>query len=117
MINEKTNKLYKYSYRPYYDRRERLWKVDFPDRPSEEGDLLYVAGEYACTCLYFPYNDSSTKDKDYSGHCHYFEGVIEALLGDPAGFTIDGFEEHYSPQEIELLSSIQKRLLPEPASE
>lgn len=111
MINEKTSKIYKYSNRPYYDRRGRRWKVDFPDRASEEGDLLYVAGEYAYSCLYFPYNDSATKGKEYSGHCHSFEGVIEALLNDPVGFTVEGFEEYYSSQEMELLAKIQKKLL------
>lgn len=111
MINEKTNELYRSSYRPYFDKQEKLWKIDFPERPSEEGDLLYVASEYAYSCLYFPYNDSSTKGKDYCGHCHSFEGVIEALLDDPSGFTIEDFEEYYSKQEMEFLSSIQKRLL------
>ena len=111
MLNKKVNEIYKCSYSPYFDRKEKIWKVDFPDRPSEEGDLLYVAGEYIYSCLYFPYNDSSTKGQDYCGHSHYFEGVIEALLGDPSGFTIEGFEEYYSEQELEFLSSIQKRLL------
>jgi hypothetical protein len=98
-------------YRPYFDWQEKLWKVDFPDRDSEEGDLLYVASEFAMTSLYYPYNTSETKGKKYSGHDHYFEGVIHALLDDPEGFTIEGFEEYYSEQERDLLSSIQQKLL------
>ena len=99
------------SYIPYYDEHGRCWRVDFPDRPSEEGDLLYVASEFARTGLYFPYNDSSTKEKDYNGHAHYFEGVLRALLDDPEGFSIEGFEEYYSLQEREMLTEVQEHLL------
>ena len=53
--------------RPHYDRRKRMWRVDFEDRDSEEGNLLYVAGEFAKTGLYFPYNDSETKGREYPG--------------------------------------------------
>jgi len=40
-----------------------------------------------------------------------FEGVIRALLDDPEGFSIEGFEEYYSLQEREMLSEVQERLL------
>lgn len=80
------------SFYPYYDRKRRIWCVEFTDRDAEKGDLLYVASEFARTGLYFPYNDSTTRAKDYCGHSHGFEGVLVALLDDPAGFTINGFE-------------------------
>lgn len=99
------------SFKPYYDKGAKTWRVDFPDRDPEEGDLLYVAGEYAGTGLFYPYNDSETRGKGYSGHAHSFDGVILALLNDPTGFTIAGFEEYYSRQEREMLGSIQKRRL------
>jgi hypothetical protein len=44
------------------------------------------------------------------GHDHYFEGVLEALLDDPEGFSIQGYEEYYSKQEMELLEAIQRKL-------
>ena len=74
---------------------------------------MYVASEFARTGLYFPYNDSQTKDREYSSHDHYFEGVLKALLDDPEGFSIEGFEEYYSAQEREMLKAVQKRLLQE----
>ena len=114
MISEKINKVYKRSYRPYYDRRHKQWKVDFTDRASEEGNLQYVASEYARTGLIFPYNTTNTKDKDYHAHMHTFEGVLSELLEDPQGFTIEGFEEYYSQQEQEMLTAVQKKLLEEP---
>ncbi len=98
------------NYIPYYDRKKKCWKVDFPDRDSEEGDLLYVASEFARTGLYFPYHDSSTTGKAYNAHDHSFEGVLKALLDDPKGFTIVGFEEYYSKQEQEMLQKVQEKL-------
>lgn len=90
--------------RPHYDLRKKTWRVDFEDRDSEEGNLLYVAGEFAKTGLYFPYGE-------YPGHAHSFEGVLHALLDDPEGFTIEGFEEYYSEQERDMLRAVQKGLL------
>ena len=97
--------------RPRYDRRKKTWRVDFEDRHSEEGSLLYVAGEFAKTGLYFPYNDSGTKGREYPGHAHSFEGVLHAQLKDPAGFSIEGFEEYYSEQERDMLRTVRERLL------
>ena len=103
--------------RPRYDRRKKTWRVDFEDRDAEEGSLLYVAGEFARTGLYFPYNDSGTKGREYPGHAHSFEGVLHALLDDLAGFSIDGFEEYYSGQERDMLRAVRKRLLELPDAE
>ena len=100
----------KHNYRPYYDRRHRRWRVEFPDRDAEEGDILYVACEFARTGLFFPYNDSVSKEQGFHDHSHDFEGVLEALLEDPAGFTIEGFEEYYSEQEKKMLRAVQEKL-------
>ena len=87
MLSRKRNRQNKSMKRPFYDGHRRVWKVEFADRDPEEGDLLYVAGEYARTGLYFPYR---TKDmKDWQEHAHEFEGVIEALLEEPENFSMD----------------------------
>ena len=108
MIDETINEQNRKSHRPYYDRMEKCWRVTFPDRDAEEGDLLYVASEYARTSLYFPYY--TTKAMGGCGHDHYFEGVLEALLDDPEDFSIQGLEEYYSQQEIKMLEAIQRKL-------
>ena len=95
---------------PHYDRLTCCWKVDFPDGSSEIGDLLYVSCEYLRTCLYFPYDTTETIGKEYHGHSHSFDGVLQALYSDPTGFTIKGHEENYSLQERELLEQLQKKL-------
>ena len=111
MIPKTPNELYSKTNRPYYDGRHRVWKVDIPDWGTEEGSLLYVAGEFARTSLVYPFNTSETMGKEYSDHEHSFNGVIENLLIDPKGFSIEGFEDYYSRQEIEMLTAIQKKIL------
>lgn len=108
IIDETINEQNRNTHRPCYDRVDKCWRVTFPDRDAEEGDLLYVASEYTRTGLYFPYY--TTKAMGGRGLDHYFEGVLEALLNDPEGFSIYGYEEYYSRQEIEMLKSIQKKL-------
>ena len=95
---------------PDYDRKQKIWRVEFPDRDMEEGSLQYVASEFAGMGLYYPYHDSGTKGKDYCGHAHEFDGIIEALLDDPEGFSIEGFESYYSEQERKMLQAIQEKL-------
>ena len=108
MLDKTINAQNRASHRPYYDRTKKCWRVIFPDRNAEEGDLLYVASEYAGTGLYFPYY--TTKAMGGRGHDHYFKGVLEALLDDPEGFSIQGLEDYYSQQEIRMLVAIQRKL-------
>ena len=99
---------------PYYDRGKKRWRVEFADRAAEEGDLLYVAAEFARSGLYFPYNTSRTAGEAYSGHAHSFQGVLRALLDDPDGFSTEGFEAYYSGQELEFLGAVRRKLKEEP---
>lgn len=98
-------------HKPYYDQNDSIWRVDFPDRASEEGSLLCVSCEFLRTSLYYPFNDSQTKGKAYPGHGHSFEDVLRAVLHDPDGFDISGFESYYSQQEAELPGMMKQKLL------
>ena len=97
-------------YIPHYNQDKGCWEVEFPNRATEEGNLLYVACEYLWTSLYYPYNTDETKGKEYSGHAHSFDDVICAVLHDPAGFSIEGHEKYYSQQERDLLAKLQEKL-------
>jgi len=96
-----------------YDPITKTWKVDIPDWGVEEGNLLYVIGEYVGTNLFFPFNIGRTQNSDYQSHAHEFDGVLKALLLNPTSFSIDGFEKYYSEQEIHLLHELQKKLCSE----
>jgi broad specificity phosphatase PhoE len=103
---------------PYYDRKKKLWRVRLADREKgglhytvEEGTLDYVVCEYANGGLYFPFWKGNKVYKNFEAHAHSFEEVLGFLLDDPVTFSITGFEEYYSAQEIALLEAFQKKLL------
>ena len=93
---------------PFYDKKKKCWKVTVDGR-HEYGDLVYICGEFANTGLYYPFH---TQDLpcEFEEHEHDFEGVLLALLDNPYTFSIKGFEEYYSAQEIDMLNDIQRRL-------
>ena len=91
MLSEKTNELYRRTGCPFFDHDKKCWRVRFPDRDDEEGDLLYVASEFARTGLYYPYNNKKTRDKDYSGHAHtFFMGLLRLCLMIRIGLALLG---------------------------
>jgi len=93
--------------KPYFDEENDCWAVD-TDHGHEEGDLLYVVSEYVRGGLYFPFSYGPDGARD---HEHEFELVIQSLLYDPKTFSIEGYEEYYSAQELKLLKAIQDKLL------
>ena len=90
-----------------YAKLAEIHAIEGKDAPQS----AFVTEVYARTGLYYPYNVAVTAGKEYSGHAHSFEGVIQALLDDPAGFSIAGFEEFYSKQEQEMLLDIRNKLM------
>lgn len=76
--------------------------------PVEEGPLDYVVSEYVKGGLFFPF---WIGNQDYHEHAHDFNGALRFLLSDPVTFSIKGFEEYYSAQEIKLLEQFRKKLL------
>lgn len=100
---------------PYYDKKKNLWRVRLKDREKgglfysvEEGPLDYVVSEYVKGGLFFPF---WIGNQDYHEHAHDFNGALRFLLSDPVTFSIKGFEEYYSAQEIKLLEQFRKKLL------
>ena len=84
------------------------WKVDFLDRPSESGDLLYVVSEYIQDGLIYQYSIDGNQ-----GHSHGFEGVLSTVLDsvvDGKEVSFDGFEDNYSEQEMRVLQKFIGKL-------
>ena len=94
---------------PYYDSINRVWKLD-TELGTEEGDAIYIASEYVNGGLIYPFHDEKPDEETGHNHVHDFASVVEFLLRQPQYFSIDGFEEYYSRQEIELLDELKKKL-------
>lgn len=98
---------------PYYDPYSQLWKVEVDGR-KEEGSILYVVSEFVkdglCYRFKHIYKAQCGEQADFN-HEHTFSGVVACLIDDARNFSIEGFEEDYSAQEIELLVKIKDKFL------
>jgi len=117
MLSKDINDLYSKTNKPFYDELQRTWKVDIPGWGVEEGELLYVIGEYTRSGLWYPFTKAKSAERGYQYHEHSFTGVVEAFLSDPTDFSVVGFEEYYSKQERDLLVKLQTKLLEERSAE
>jgi hypothetical protein len=97
---------------PHYDKAMECWKVVVDGR-EEAGSVNYVASEFAKCGLIYPFHMDEKSEEEYHEHEHSFEEVIADLLLDEHAefFSIEGFEEYYSPQEIKMLTQIKKRIM------
>lgn len=104
-------KIQKNEGKPYYDRKKDKWKLDVAGIGTEMGDLTYIACEYVQTSLYYPFHYGKTREDGFVAHSHNFSELLEFVMDDPEHFSVKGFEQYYSPQEIELIYAFQKKLI------
>lgn len=97
--------------RPFFDSVTGTWKVA-GDYGWEEGDALYIAGEFVKSGVCYPFYIERLEEEEYHNHEHSFEAVVEALLqtAHPECFSLKGFEEYYSEQEREFLMVVAGKL-------
>ena len=88
---------------PYYDKEEDTWKCEFPDRElvEESGCLEYVISEFIWDGLNYHYYINGNLD-----HEHTFREVLIHVLSDYETFSINGYEEDYSKQEIRIIKKL-----------
>ena len=94
---------------PRYDSIDKKWKLT-TDWGEEEGDAIYIATEFVKGGLYYPFHTEPKINDCYQYHVHAFSEVVEFLLRKPKFFAINGYEEFYSKQEIELLENLIEKL-------
>jgi len=94
--------------RPYYDTENHCWAVDM-EYGHEEGCIEYVMSEFVKGGLYFPFKYGAEEEK--GRHSHTFDGLIQDVMRNPQEFSIEGYEEYYSDQELEFLTKIKNKLI------
>ena len=111
-MQQTENKAPKNNGKPYYDGRSGKWKLDIPDFGTEKGDLAYIACEFVRTSLYHPFHyGEPPQEGEFEAHSHSFSGALQYLLQNPENFSLEGHEEYYSAQEIELINAFRKKLI------
>lgn len=94
---------------PHYDSVSRTWKV-VTECGKEEGNALYIASEFIRGGLIYPFHSEPPEKEVHCNHAHEFSSVVEFLFKKPNYFSLEGFEEYYSEQEIDLLVSLRDKL-------
>ena len=94
---------------PHYDQKSGQWTTRVDER-RESGDIEYVCAEFAKKGLIYPFRTDSDETA-WHDHEHTFAGVLESLVEAPEHFSIHGFEEYYSKQEIAFLDKVRERLI------
>ncbi|WP_276949975.1 hypothetical protein [Enterocloster lavalensis] len=89
---------------PVYNPQKGCYQVVVDGR-TEEGDIEYVISEYIYDGLFYRFSMGAEQD-----HEHSFSGVLRSLLWNPLEFSIAGFEEDYSTQQIRMLDKAKARL-------
>ena len=86
---------------PHYDKRSRQWSVNIDDR-TETGSVDYVVSEYIRDGVIYDFGDGD--------HVHSFEEVLMKAIEDPESFSIEGFEDQYSQQELNIINKLVQKL-------
>src|SRR5699024_9831345 len=94
-------------YIPIYLPNEKCWGVD-TGHGVELGCITYVLGELCLDGLLYHHTDSKHR---FPNHEHRFDISIENLEMKSENFTITGYEDEYSIQEIRFIMNIQNNLL------
>lgn len=94
---------------PYYDSESRTWKV-VTECGREEGDAIYIASEFVKDGLYYPFHSEPPCKEQHHNHAHDFVAVVTYLLKRPEHFSVVGFEEYFSQQELEFLDKVKMKL-------
>lgn len=96
---------------PHYCKKSNEWRCaekNYKGKIYEEvGDLTYIMGEFSRYNEIYRYNTEDTIK--WYGHEHNFDGVLLTVIRYPDSFTIEGFEEDYSEQQIKLIKAVQEK--------
>jgi hypothetical protein len=79
---------------------------------TEIGDLDYIASEFVTGGVIYRFHNYHADGKEmHHDHEHSIIGVLHAIMNNPEGFSLDGFEDDYSQQEMVFLNAVRDKLL------
>lgn len=102
---------------PHYCKKANEWRcmVSYPwtERNYEErGDIEYVMGEFSQYGETYHFEtDKKPAVEGYTDHEHSFAGVLATLLFRSMYFQVEGFEQEYSRQQLEMIRTVREKLI------
>lgn len=78
----------------------------------EIGNLDYIASEFVEGGIIYRFHNYNKSGKEgHHNHGHSITAVLDAIIYNPKGFSIEGFENDYSQQERDFLNAFRNKLL------
>lgn len=99
---------------PHYAKRAGEWRCKV-GKYEERGDLEWVMAEFTFyneTYRFHLYAEETANEAEgWEDHEHSFSDVLRTLIRMPEHFSVTGYEDDYSKQQIALIKAVQKKLL------
>ena len=95
---------------PHFCKKTNEWRC-MTGNSETRGNIEYVLEELTMYCESYDYLVRDNQSSEDAWHEHFYHDVLKRLLQLPEHFSVDGFEEQYSRQQIELIKAVQVKLL------
>lgn len=95
---------------PHYCPKSREWRCRI-GKNEVRGSIEIVFEELTRFCEVYDYLVRDNQTTEESWHDHFYSKVMSCLIQMPEHFRVEGFEEQYSKQQIELIKAVQEKLL------
>ena len=90
----------------FYDEKDYLWKGIIPSGEQIYGDIRSIAWHFVGKDIKYRYMVDGQVKK-----ARMFEKVVQEAVEIPESFTLDGYEDDYSKQELEYVQTLCRTLL------
>ena len=90
----------------FYDERDYLWKGIIPSGELIYGDIRSIAWHFVGKDIKYRYVVNGQTKK-----ARMFEKIVQEAVETPECFSLDGFEDDYSRQELEYIQVLCETLL------
>lgn len=99
---------------PHYAKKAGEWRFNIGEH-EVRGELELVMGEFAGYNEIYRYHlhaeETAQEAAGWEDHQHEFNCLLSTLLCMPEHFSVEGYEEDYSPQQIALIKAVREKLL------
>lgn len=95
---------------PHYCKNSHDWRCKI-GKYETRGNIETVFEELTQFCEIYDYLVRENQSTEESWHDHFYGDVMQRLIQLPEHFCVDGFEEQYSKQQIELIKAVREKLL------
>ena len=95
---------------PHFCKTANEWRC-MTGNSETRGNIEHVLEELTMYCESYDYLVRENQLSEDAWHEHFYQDVLTRLIQLPENFSVEGFEEQYSRQQIELIKAVREKLL------